>query len=107
MNLPSLSLRISLVSFVKVVDEAGMPLPYGTPGELWVRGYCNMRCYWDDETNTRKSLTEDGWLKTADQFILYENGYGSIVGRLKDMIIRGGENIFPKVTLYSECVSVY
>jgi len=70
---------------------------YGTPGELWIRGYCNMRGYWNDEVNTKNTLTQDGWLKTGDQFILHENGYGSIVGRFKDMIIRGGENIFPKV----------
>lgn len=56
--------------------------------------------YWDDEENTRKILTQDGWLKTGDQFILQENGYGVIIGRLKDMLIRGGENIFPKVKLY-------
>jgi len=54
--------------------------------------------YWNDEENTKKTLTEDGWLKTGDQFILQENGYGTIVGRLKDMLIRGGENIFPKVS---------
>lgn len=53
--------------------------------------------YWDDEENTKKTLTEDNWLKTGDQFVLQENGYGTIVGRLKDMLIRGGENIFPKV----------
>lgn len=56
--------------------------------------------YWDDEENTRKTLTQDGWLKTGDQFVLQENGYGIIIGRLKDMLIRGGENIFPKVKLY-------
>lgn len=53
--------------------------------------------YWDDEENTKKTLTGDGWLKTGDQFVLHENGYATIVGRFKDMIIRGGENIFPKV----------
>ncbi|XP_032689466.1 medium-chain acyl-CoA ligase ACSF2, mitochondrial isoform X2 [Odontomachus brunneus] len=79
-----------------VMNENNVPVPFGTPGELWIRGYCNMTRYWDDEENTRKTLTQDGWLKTADQFILHENGYGIIVGRLKDMLIRGGENIFPK-----------
>lgn len=83
----------------KVVDSNGLPVPFGQPGELWVRGYCNMLNYWDDEENTRKTLTQDGWLKTGDQFILQENGYGIIIGRLKDMLIRGGENIFPKVKL--------
>ncbi|KAL6441153.1 hypothetical protein ACFW04_003459 [Cataglyphis niger] len=79
-----------------VVDQNGLPVPFGKPGELWIRGYCTMLKYWDDEENTRKTLTQDGWLKTGDQFILQENGYGVIIGRLKDMLIRGGENIFPK-----------
>ncbi|XP_003700795.3 acyl-CoA synthetase family member 2 [Megachile rotundata] len=79
-----------------VVDENGTPVPMGSPGELWIRGYCNMNEYWGDEKNTRKTLTEDGWLKTGDQFILRSDGYGQIIGRLKDMLIRGGENIFPK-----------
>ncbi|XP_025267012.1 acyl-CoA synthetase family member 2, mitochondrial-like isoform X2 [Camponotus floridanus] len=79
-----------------VVDLNGLPVAFGKPGELWVRGYSNMLNYWNDEENTRKTLTQDGWLKTGDQFILHENGYGVIIGRLKDMLIRGGENIFPK-----------
>lgn len=61
-----------------------------------------MKGYWDDEKNTRKTLTEDGWLKTGDQFVLGSDGYGQIVGRLKDMLIRGGENIFPKVRIRRE-----
>lgn len=81
----------------KVVDKDGLPVPFGTPGELWIRGYCNMLYYWDDEENTRKTLTSDNWLKTGDQFVLQENGYGAVIGRLKDMLIRGGENIFPRV----------
>ncbi|XP_071646733.1 acyl-CoA synthetase family member 2, mitochondrial isoform X9 [Temnothorax longispinosus] len=79
-----------------IVDQNGLPVRFGEPGELWIRGYCNMLRYWDDEENTKKTLTEDGWLKTGDQFVLQENGYATIVGRLKDMLIRGGENIFPK-----------
>ncbi|CAK9830258.1 Medium-chain acyl-CoA ligase ACSF2, mitochondrial [Anthophora retusa] len=81
---------------VKIVDENEKLVPFGTPGELWVRGYSTMKGYWGDEESTKKTITEDGWLKTGDQFILLPNGYGRIVGRLKDMIIRGGENIFPK-----------
>lgn len=72
-------------------------VPFGTPGELCTRGYSTMLCYWNDEENTRKTITEDEWLKTGDQYVLREDGYGVIVGRLKDMIIRGGENIYPKV----------
>ncbi|XP_046389168.1 medium-chain acyl-CoA ligase ACSF2, mitochondrial isoform X2 [Ischnura elegans] len=81
---------------VKVVNSEGEMVPMGTPGELWVRGYCNMIGYWGDDTRTRETIGEDRWLRTGDQFILMENGYGKIVGRFKDMIIRGGENIFPK-----------
>ncbi|XP_043682131.1 medium-chain acyl-CoA ligase ACSF2, mitochondrial [Vespula pensylvanica] len=81
---------------VMVVNEKGDPVPFGSPGELWVRGYSSMICYYNDPENTKKTLTEDGWLKTGDQFILQSNGYGQIVGRIKDIIIRGGENIFPR-----------
>lgn len=81
---------------VMVVDEKGKPVPFGTPGELWVRGYSTMLGYFNDEESTKKTLIEDGWLRTGDQFILYSNGYGQVIGRLKDMIIHGGENIFPK-----------
>ncbi|XP_051170711.1 medium-chain acyl-CoA ligase ACSF2, mitochondrial [Leptopilina boulardi] len=81
---------------VKIVNENGSTVPFETPGELWVRGYNNMIEYWQDEESTKKVLTDDGWLKTGDQFLLRADGYGQIVGRLKDMIIRGGENIFPK-----------
>ncbi|KAL6268500.1 hypothetical protein P5V15_001632 [Pogonomyrmex californicus] len=79
-----------------IVGQDGLPVPFGKPGELWIRTYSNMLCYWGDEENTKKTLTEDNWLKTGDQFVLQENGYATIVGRLKDMLIRGGENIFPK-----------
>ncbi|KYQ51328.1 Acyl-CoA synthetase family member 2, mitochondrial [Trachymyrmex zeteki] len=79
-----------------IVDENNMVVPFGKPGELWIRGYSTMLSYWDDEENTKKTLTKDGWLKTGDQFVLREDGYATVVGRLKDMLIRGGENIFPK-----------
>lgn len=80
----------------KVVDSDGKMVPYGTPGELWMRGYGNMMGYWEDEAKTKETLAEDGWLKTGDQFVLREDGYGQIVGRIKEMVIRGGENIYPK-----------
>lgn len=80
----------------KVVDEKGSTVPFGVTGELWIRGYNNMLEYWADEENTKKTLTSDGWLKTGDQFVLRPDGYGNIIGRFKDMVIRGGENIFPK-----------
>ncbi|XP_045473088.1 medium-chain acyl-CoA ligase ACSF2, mitochondrial [Harmonia axyridis] len=81
---------------VKVVDTDGNVVPFGTPGELWVRGYMIMKEYWGEKEKTESTLDKDGWLKTGDQFVIGEDGYGRIVGRLKDMIIRGGENIFPK-----------
>ena len=82
---------------IKVIDEKGEIVPFGVAGELCVKGYSTMIGYWGDEENTRKTLTEDGWIKTGDQYILRKDGYGLIVGRIKDMLIRGGENIFPKV----------
>jgi len=81
---------------VKVVDKEGCMVPMGTPGELWVRGYNVMLGYWNDEEKTREFIDRDGWAKTGDQFVLREDGYGRIVGRLKDVIIRIGDKIFPK-----------
>lgn len=81
---------------VKVIDRNGVTVPFGQPGELCIRGYCTMLGYWKDEAKTKETIDADKWLRTGDQFILYENGYAKIVGRLKEMIIRGGENLFPK-----------
>uniref|UniRef100_A0A1B0D0P2 Medium-chain acyl-CoA ligase ACSF2, mitochondrial n=1 Tax=Phlebotomus papatasi TaxID=29031 RepID=A0A1B0D0P2_PHLPP len=81
---------------VKVIDSAGYLVPFGVPGELCARGYLLMSGYWGDEEKTKETLGDDGWLRTGDQFVLQADGYGKIVGRLKEMIIRGGENIFPK-----------
>ncbi|XP_050741145.1 medium-chain acyl-CoA ligase ACSF2, mitochondrial [Drosophila biarmipes] len=80
----------------KVVDEEGRCVPFGQPGELCVRGYITMLGYHGDEEKTKETIGQDRWLRTGDQFILESNGYGRIVGRLKEMLIRGGENIFPK-----------
>ncbi|XP_072938982.1 medium-chain acyl-CoA ligase ACSF2, mitochondrial [Epargyreus clarus] len=80
----------------KVVDENGNTLPFGSAGELVVRGYSNMICYWDEPEKTKQIIQEDGWLHTGDKFKISEDGYGRIVGRLKDIIIKGGENIAPK-----------
>ncbi|KAJ6649642.1 Medium-chain acyl-CoA ligase ACSF2, mitochondrial [Pseudolycoriella hygida] len=80
----------------KVIDEKGTLVPFGRPGELCVRGYSTMLGYFNDEARTREVFTADKWLRTGDQFVLQEDGYGRIVGRFKEMIIRGGENIFPK-----------
>lgn len=80
----------------KLIDENGRVVPMGSPGELCIRCYSNMLGYWDDENKTNEVIGDDKWLKTGDQFVFLENNYGKIVGRIKDMIIRGGENLFPK-----------
>jgi fatty-acyl-CoA synthase len=81
---------------VKIVDKEGCMVPMGTPGELCVRGHGVMLGYWNDEEKTREFMDSDGWAKTGDQFVLQEDGYGRMVGRLKDIIIRIGDKIFPK-----------
>ncbi|XP_067623666.1 medium-chain acyl-CoA ligase ACSF2, mitochondrial-like [Eurosta solidaginis] len=80
----------------KVVDTEGNLVRFGEPGEIYVRGYVTMLEYYEDEVKTKETIGNDRWLKTGDQFVLEADGYGRIVGRLKEMIIRGGENIFPK-----------
>jgi fatty-acyl-CoA synthase len=65
------------------------------PGELWARGYMTMREYFDKADATAETLLPDGWLRTGDLATMDARGYCRIVGRLKDMIIRGGENLFP------------
>ncbi|KAL5241656.1 hypothetical protein ACI65C_009066 [Semiaphis heraclei] len=84
----------------KVVDTKGNMVPFGTPGELLIRGYLNMNGYFKDEEKTKETIDSNRWLHTGDQFVLYEDGYGNHVGRLKEMIIRGGENLFPKEIEY-------
>ena len=79
----------------KVVDADGRPVPVGATGELWVRGYSVMRGYWGDEERTREAVT-DGWMHTGDLATIDDEGYCQIVGRAKDMLIRGGENIYPR-----------
>ncbi|CAB3778819.1 AMP-binding protein [Pararobbsia alpina] len=80
---------------VKIVDAAGQIVPVGETGELWTRGYSVMLGYWGDEEKTRTTLV-DGWMQTGDLATLDEQGYCKIVGRLKDMVIRGGENVYPR-----------
>ncbi|MGQ0615400.1 MAG: AMP-binding protein [Acidimicrobiia bacterium] len=78
----------------QIVDPAtGRAQPIGAPGELCVRGYLVMRGYWDDPAATATAIDEARWLHTGDLAVMDEEGYVSIVGRLKDMIIRGGENV--------------
>ncbi len=81
---------------VKVVDEYGRVVPRGVAGELWTRGYSVMRGYWGEPERTRDVLDEGGWMHTGDLAVIDVEGYCNIVGRVKDMIIRGGENISPR-----------
>ncbi len=81
---------------VKIVDAAGRMVPRGTPGELLTRGYSVMRGYWGDEDLTRGAIDGGRWMHTGDLAVLDDEGYCNIVGRIKDMVIRGGENIYPR-----------
>ena len=82
---------------IKIVDpESGAVVPRGERGELCTRGYSVMRGYWDDEAATREAIDEAGWIHSGDLAVMDEEGYVSIVGRIKEMIIRGGENIYPR-----------
>ena len=98
----SLSKRVSSVGRVhphvevKLVDADGHTVPVGQQGELLTRGYSVMREYWGDEQHTKESIDQDGWMHTGDLAVLDEAGYCNITGRLKDMIVRGGENIYPR-----------
>jgi fatty-acyl-CoA synthase len=80
---------------VKIVDALGDIVPVGETGELCTRGYSVMQGYWGDEAKTRESII-DGWMHTGDLATIDAEGYCNIVGRLKDMLIRGGENIYPR-----------
>jgi fatty-acyl-CoA synthase len=82
---------------VKVVDPVTSELvPRGTPGEQCTRGYSVMLGYWGDEEATAGAVDDDGWMHTGDLATMDEDGYVNIVGRIKDMVIRGGENIYPR-----------
>jgi fatty-acyl-CoA synthase len=82
---------------VKIVDPGtGETVPRGTPGEQCTRGYSVMLGYWDDERATREAIDGDGRMPTGDLATMDDEGYVKIVGRIKDMVIRGGENIYPR-----------
>ena len=81
---------------IKVVDEAGRVVPVGQKGEICTRGYSVMQGYWNDEERTAETIDSAGWLHSGDIATMDEAGYVRIVGRIKDMIIRGGENIYPR-----------
>ena len=81
---------------IKIIDEQGNTVPRGESGELCTRGYCVMRGYWGDAERTAEEIDAAHWIKSGDIAEMNEAGYLAIVGRLKDMIIRGGENIYPR-----------
>jgi len=97
-----LELRVSTVGRiqphleVKIVDRLGRVVPRGEAGELCTRGYSVMLGYWNDEVRTREAIDSAGWMRTGDLATIDDNGYCRIVGRIKDMVIRGGENIYPR-----------
>jgi fatty-acyl-CoA synthase len=81
---------------VKIIDNEGRIVPRGTPGELCTRGYSVMLGYWDDAPKTAEAIDKAGWMHTGDIATLDDDGFCNIVGRIKDMVIRGGENIYPR-----------
>jgi fatty-acyl-CoA synthase len=82
---------------IKVIDTAtGETVPHGVAGEQCMRGYNVMLGYWNDEEATRAAVDEEGWMHSGDLATMDEDGYVAIVGRIKDMIIRGGDNIYPR-----------
>ncbi|MEM6628410.1 MAG: AMP-binding protein [Bacteroidota bacterium] len=82
---------------IKIIDpETGQTVPRGVPGELCTRGYCVMLGYWNDPERTQQAIDSARWMHTGDLATMDEEGYVNIVGRIKDMVIRGGENIYPR-----------
>lgn len=79
-----------------ICEETGATLPRGEQGEVVVRGYSVMKEYWAHPEKTAEAIDADGWMHTGDLGILDDEGYLSITGRIKDMLIRGGENIYPR-----------
>jgi fatty-acyl-CoA synthase len=81
---------------IKVIDEAGHVVPVGEKGEICTRGYSVMQGYWNDPQKTAETIDAAGWLHSGDIATMDACGYVRIVGRIKDMIIRGGENVYPR-----------
>ncbi len=82
---------------IKIVDPGtGATLERGEPGELCTRGYSVMLGYWKDEEKTAEAIDSEGWMHTGDLAVMREDGYALVVGRIKDMVIRGGENVYPR-----------
>ena len=98
----SLEKRVATVGRVhpfvesKIVGRDGAVVPRGEQGEILFRGYSVMKGYWEDDARTREAVDADGWMHSGDLAVMDDEGYVSITGRVKDMIIRGGENIYPR-----------
>ncbi|GGM33280.1 fatty-acyl-CoA synthase [Longimycelium tulufanense] len=99
----TIELRVSTVGRVgphlevKIVDpETGLTVPRGTPGELCTRGYSVMLGYWEQPDRTAEAIDSARWMHTGDLAVMDDEGYINITGRIKDMVIRGGENIYPR-----------
>jgi fatty-acyl-CoA synthase len=80
----------------KVIDPDGRCVPRGVQGEICTRGYSVMKGYWDEPAKTREVLDDAGWIHTGDLGLIDLQGYCKVTGRLKDVIIRGGENVYPR-----------
>jgi fatty-acyl-CoA synthase len=82
---------------VKIVDPStGLETPRGTAGEICTRGYSVMLGYWDEPEKTAQAIDQAGWMHTGDLATMADDGYVNISGRIKDMVIRGGENVYPR-----------
>ena len=95
--------RVSTVGLVqphleiKIIDpDSGRTVPIGVRGEFCTRGYSVMQGYWDDPRRTAEAIDAEGWMHTGDLATMDAEGYVNIVGRIKDMVIRGGENVYPR-----------
>ena len=81
---------------IRIVDPVtGQTVPRGTPGEFWTKGYSVMLGYWEQPDKTAEAIV-DGWMRTGDLAVMDSDGYVQVTGRIKDMVIRGGENIYPR-----------
>jgi fatty-acyl-CoA synthase len=82
---------------IKIIDPAtGVIVERGQSGEFCTRGYSVMLGHWRDDNKTREAIDSDGWMHTGDLAVMRDDGYCNIVGRIKDMVIRGGENVYPR-----------
>ncbi|MFE9886303.1 class I adenylate-forming enzyme family protein [Streptomyces scopuliridis] len=86
--------RPTPVTEVRIADPAGQTLPEGEVGELWLRGQSLVRGYWRDEAASARAFSRDGWFRTGDLAVVRDDGRVSVVDRVKDMIVRGGENVY-------------